>query len=145
MNDRRHNELLNALLKSLGRSLLQYTAEAWPWMHNGEQKLRSEVDALADRQSQAAAAIADFMAKRNWPIDFGIYPVDYTDLNYVSLDYLLGEIARNADELLAEITGTRRLIDDPEASELLGRVEGEQRSIAGELRELADATKQSTV
>jgi hypothetical protein len=145
MNDRRQNELLNALLISLGRSLLQYMAEAWPWTNNGEQKLRSEVDALADRQSRAAAAVADYLARHNWPIDFGIYPVDYTDLNYVSLDYLLGEIARNADELLAETQQTRSLIHDPEASELLARVEGEQQSIAARLRELAESAKPATV
>jgi hypothetical protein len=145
MNDRRLNDILNALLIDVGRSLLQYAVEAWPWMHNGEQKLRSEVDALAERQSQAAAAIADFLAKRNWPIDFGIYPVDYTDLNYVSLYYLLGEIAKNADVVTAGIQETRRQIDDSEATDLLSRVEDEQRSIAARLRELADNTKPAIV
>jgi hypothetical protein len=145
MNDRHQNEILNALLIDLGRSLLQYTAEAWPWTNNGEQSLRDEVDALADRQSQAAAEIADRLAKRTWPIDFGIYPVDYTDLNYVSLDYLLGEIAQNADKLVTDIHESRRQVDEPEASDLLSRIETEQRAIAARLRELADNVKQPAV
>lgn len=138
MNHREDNEILNALLVAHGRSLLQYMAEAWPWTNEAAADLHDEVKALAERQSQAANAIAELLADRNWRIDFGNYPVDYTHLNYVGLEHLLREIVTNAETLVTEIREKRPLINEPEASALLGRIEEEQQAITARLRKLAE-------
>jgi hypothetical protein len=136
MIDRRQNAVLNELLINLGRSLLQYVYEAWPWVSSESEAARNEVYALAERQAEAVNRLADFLTLRNWPIDFGIYPAEFTDLHYVSLTYLMGLVTRNADELVTEIHESRRLIDDPDAASLVSGVEQEQQFIANRLREL---------
>ena len=142
MNARQENAAINALLINLGRSLLQYVSEASPWTNAESEATRDEVYELAERQSQAVNRITEYLTAQNWPIDFGIYPTEYTDLHFVSLDFLMDQIIPNADELAVEIHETRRLIDDPQASELLSAVETAQQSIADRLRELTAAAKQ---
>jgi len=134
-----HNAELNQLVIDLGRSLLQYVSEAWPWISAGEAETRSELDKLIDRQSNAVGRITALLAERGWPIEFGSYPTEYTDLHYVSLEFLLGQLVQNADELVDEIEDVieRCRDDDPEAAELLDDVLRDQQYIANKLRDLA--------
>jgi len=139
MADSQHNAELNTLVIDLGRSLLQYVGEAWPWTDAASRAMQADVDELVALQTAMVQRIADLLAERNWPIDFGVYPVEYTDLHYVSLDFLLGQLIRNADELVAELREIRRRItNDPQASTLLDELEREQQFIVNKLRELAE-------
>lgn len=133
------NRQMNRLLIDMGRSLLQYVGECWPW--TGEEKAaeRRAVAGLVRRQQRQIGRLVDFLSRRDWPIDFGSYPTEYTDLHYVALDYLLGqliynetELAREAELLLGEDW------DEPAAVQLLGQIHAEQQSIAAELRKLAE-------
>ena len=134
------NAELNRLLIDLGRSLLQYVGESWPWTAYGEEDVRAEFEQLVERQAQCVGGIIELLDDRTWPIDFGIYPPEYTDLHFLSLEFLLRQLVVNADELVAVVKGVQAVSqDDPVAAEMLDDVLADQQLIANKLREMATA------
>lgn len=143
MDHYEYNPELNQLLIDLGRSLLQYVGECWPWTgtdgdDDGDQE-RTVIHQLVARQHVAVAQLADLLANRHWPIDFGTYPTEYTDLHYMALDFLLGQLIANERSLISELEAgieTTRY-DDPQAAELLRDIISQERDNLAELQKLA--------
>ena len=135
MTDSADNAALNLLLVDVGRSLLQYTADAWPWTGADGDVRRDQIDNLIDRQAAIVQRIAEHLDAREWPVDFGVFP-DYSDLNFLSLDFLLKHIADNADAVLAEAEAARKRVAGDVAADLVDTVVGEQKQIVAELRKL---------
>ncbi|MCA8996341.1 MAG: hypothetical protein KDA80_05145 [Planctomycetaceae bacterium] len=135
------NAELNGLLIDLGRSLLQYVGEAWPWINDDADAAarRQTIRGLVARQQECAAALGRLLDQRDWPVDNGAYPTEYTDLHYVSLDYLLAELVRHESAVLSEIQGARSICSGDEAADvLLAQVAESQQAIVAELTELAN-------
>ena len=131
------NQELNGLLVDVYRSLLQYAVEAWPWTAADAEVGLAAVRELAARQAGHAADIVDLLASRNWVVDFGIYPTDYTDLHYVALSYFLRLLEASQQELVAEIEQTlERCRDDERAAHAVSRLLESQRDIVKSLKEL---------
>ncbi|MFQ5731426.1 MAG: hypothetical protein ACE5KM_05660 [Planctomycetaceae bacterium] len=136
MTDSERHAALNTLLIDLGRSLLQYSSEAWPWTAAEAQQRRAQIEELVARQSALVGRIAEFLEDRDWAVEFGAYP-DYSDLHFVSIDFLLSHLAMNAEDLVTEAESTRALFTgDADGAPLLQGVVNEQRQIAAALREL---------
>lgn len=137
MPDDTHNALLNQLLINLGRSLLQYVGEAWPWTSDPNAPERKTINELVLRQQAQIIKLADLLAERDWPVDFGAYPTEYTDLHYVALDYLTSQLIENEDGLISDLEKSiQACSDDPEVVELLKRILDEQREIVRALKDL---------
>lgn len=140
MPEIQHNGKLNQVLIDLGRSLLQYVGEAWPWTSPGHDADRAALDQLVARQKEQVARLTDLLLERGWQIDFGQYPVEYTDLHYVALDYLLGQLLVNEEGLVVELEeAIHTCIDDPEAVQLLEHILAEERETLRRLREFAES------
>jgi hypothetical protein len=135
------NAALNDLLIQVYRSLLQYAVECWPWADADEAPARNVVEELAHEQQAQASTIADLLDHRGWPVDFGTYP-DWSELHYVSLDYLLMKIVADEEQLLSAIERARPSFDgDNEARTLATQLlEAERRRLA-RLREIWAARK----
>lgn len=91
------DEHLNSLVVELNRSLLQYAYECWPYAGDQDEaatKLRS----LAKIQQTDVGVLTDVLLERNWNIDFGTYPTEYTSLQYSSVASL-GGFLRESQEL----------------------------------------------
>ena len=132
------NSNLNTLLINLTRSLLQYVGEASPWSQDGAETEQRTIDDLVARQRAQVAALTEFLSARNWPIDFGSYPTEYTDLHYVALDYLLSQVIDNEESLVGDLEGLlETCADDAEVVSLLEPILAEQRAIVSKLKELA--------
>ncbi len=136
------HDSLNDLLIELGRSLLQYVGESWPWTSADEQETQRSITSLIDDQQQDVLALAERMNERHHSIDFGTYPTEYTSLHYVSLDYLLDELVLNqqakvraCDELLMQSESG----EQPEVAALLQETTSREQRILAELRHLARA------
>ena len=130
------NQILNRLVINLGRSMLQYLGEASPWTSGAEETKLKTVEALVARQQDAVNKITDLLMARHWLTEFGTYPTDYTDLQYLSLDYLLTQTLENA-EADAKLIAASRAVMDPEAAAVLDEVAKTQAEIVDALRELA--------
>jgi hypothetical protein len=114
------NERLNDLLIDVGRSLQQYTSEAWPWASSQDEQMREAIERMAAEQRDVVAALADLLADRGHAIDFGTYPTEYTSLHYVSIDFLLGQLIANQRSILAQCEAVERAAaEDDEARSLL--------------------------
>ena len=140
------NAELNELLVLLGRSLLQYVGESWPWSRPDEEDVCRAVDALARRQREQARSIAALLDQRGWNIDFGTYPTEFTDLHYVALDYLLAELVKHEAGLTPEITALAAgCADDAEAAPLVERLLAEHCDAVRQLESLARSHPQSAM
>lgn len=138
-----HDAKLNDLVVDLGRSLLQYADESWPWAKASSQE--REVRALAARQREHVSLLADLLADRSWNIDFGGYPTDYTDLHFLSLDFFLPRLSAAQAAVVAELDeAVHSCADDAEAVELLREVLTGEREIAQDLSRLAATVKSPT-
>lgn len=133
MNNRR----LNELLIDLRNSLLQYVGESSPWTEYGEHASRAVLERLIALQQEDANRLADLLAERGHTTDFGIYPPEYTDLHYVALDYLLGQMIQNQKELVNEVEAAGEACSsDAEASAALFGIRERERGILQELQQL---------
>ena len=128
------SQVLNDLLIEVTRSLLQYAREAWPWTSTLHEDQRLLINRLAEKQAAGAAELVELLMSRGWSIDFGTYPTEYTDLHYVSLEYVLGLLLDNEQSLVTTIMTARdRCRGDQEAEAVLDRVLFEQREIVASL------------
>lgn len=145
MPDNRQNQRLNLLLIRLLRSLLQYTAECWPWASVDESGEQQAIADMGQSQLVYVHRLVDLLVERGWPIDFGTYPTEFTDLHYVGLDFLLGELIADEDKLIAELQrGQSELAGGHAAESLIAAVLESERGHAARLRELSAARKHAS-
>jgi len=131
------NEILNQVLIVMARSLLQYSAQAWPWTGNGSAGPRSTVDALVAEQSRRIGQLAELLDSRRWTVDFGVFP-DFTDLHYLSLEYFLPHLIQNQRAVVREIeSAVPQVAGDAEGSALLSEILQGERAALARLEELS--------
>ncbi len=140
MSDSQSNAALRQLLVSIGRSLLQYTGESWPWTAAGSESSRQTIEQLVARQQMHVARIAGLLSERESFVDFGTYPTDYTDLHYVALGYLLDQLIADEESLISQLTdATTACADDPEALEVVESALSDERDAVAKLGELSES------
>jgi len=134
------NERLNDLLVDVGRSLLQYTSESWPWAASDEGDVKDALERMAAEQRDVVAAIAELLASRGHATDFGSYPTEYTSLHYVAVDFLLGQLVENQKAVLSrcESVAEQTPAEDP-ARSLLDDIVVSERKHLEELKSLLTA------
>lgn len=131
------NNRLNDLLIDVGRSLLQYTSECWPWASAGEADTQRALDQMAAEQRDVVAALVDLLAERGHAIDFGTYPTEYTSLHYVAVDYLLSQLVANQQSVLKECeAAAAATAADDVAKSLLDDIVVSERKHLDDLRKL---------
>lgn len=129
---------LNDVLIAMDRSLLQYAGEAWPWTPSTDDDVREQLLALVRQQQSQIARLADLLSRRVDYFDAGTYPTDYTDLQYLSLAYLLNRLIRDQEAVADKLNSAARSCgDDAEACELLSQLETGVAQTIQSLRELS--------
>jgi hypothetical protein len=145
MSDADTYSALNHLLIELGRSLLQYVGECWPWTDPNTTEEQQKIQMLVVKQELQVAELANLLHDANWSTDYGTYPTEYTDLHYVALGYLLDQLIQNQQALLEEAKRTLAACqDDPAARKLVGAIQSTQQTILDELQILAQSTLQDS-
>jgi hypothetical protein len=142
MADQNQNDVLNRLVARVYRCLLQYTMECWPWttatetpgIEPPEQKA---VDQMAARQRDFIARLVGVLTQRGEYVDFGNYP-DFSEMHYVSLDYLLVKLAADEKKLVSELEAALPLLhDDATAAGLVSELLSAEKEHFLRLREMA--------
>ena len=144
MTDLIANHRVNDLLIDMGRSLLQYVGESWPWTGADAAGEKEVIDRLVAEQRQSVGRLAELLSRRGQVVNYGTYPTNYTSLHFVALDYLLDQLLAEQQEL---VVATDRIADiafaqvDPEATELLAEIRDEAARHLRELEQLVKARK----
>lgn len=134
-----HDAKLNNLLVDLGRSLLQYAVESSPWSRHAT--LGNTLVDLAAIQQGHVGRLAELLVSRAWPVEFGGYPTDYTDLHFLSVEYFLPRLAADQAAIVAELDeAVHTCIDDPAAVDLLRDVLTGEQAVLERLRQLSAAS-----
>ena len=135
---------LNELLITAYRSLLQYTMECWPWSDVDDASVRQAVAEMAAEQRGVVAQMAEWLDRRQQPVDFGTFP-DWSALHFVSLDFLLAKLIADESSLIAAIERAEPLLkSDPTASAIAVELLHLERKHHSRLRELAASRNAAT-
>ena len=131
--------VLNGVLIDMARSFLQYVAEGWPWVSTDAQSIEEQVLVLAARQRQDVAEIVALLNEREYPIDFGSFPTEYTDLQFLALGSMFEWLHNSQGIVLSSIeTAVQQLTaaGDEEGAALLKLIEMHQKEDAKALKDL---------
>ena len=133
--------VLNSVLIDMARSFLQYVAEAWPWVSAQDLSVEEQVSTIAARQRQDVADIVSLLTAREHFIDFGSFPTEYTDLQFIALEALFDSLHKSQrtvcdsiDSALSELSKG----DDEEAVLLLTAISTRQTEAAAALKEVQE-------
>jgi hypothetical protein len=141
MSDASTYAALNQLLIDLGRSLLQYVGECWPWSGTESQDAQRKIEALVEIQKDEVLQLGELLDEADWTIDQGTYPTEYTDLHYVALSYLLDQLVQNQRDIVEE---AQRVLTQCEshaqARRLVSEIHSAQQRILDEIQTLAQST-----
>jgi hypothetical protein len=131
-----HDPKLNDLLVDLARSLLQYAVESS--VYSQQAAVGGKLAELAVRQQGHVGRLADLLVSRGWPVDFGGYPTEYTDLHFLSVDYFLPRLKSDQAVVVAELEeAVHTCVDDPAAVDLLRDLHHGEQEILSQLQSLA--------
>lgn len=138
------SDVLNRVLARVYRSLLQYAVDCWPWstatdtlaVEPAEQK---SIESMVKGQQESVTRLADLITQRGDVADFGSFP-DNSEMHYVSLDYLLGKLIADEQDLVADLQGAlAELGHDAEAAALVSHVLAAETRNVARLRDLSQS------
>ncbi|MEO1994486.1 MAG: hypothetical protein ABGZ17_04350 [Planctomycetaceae bacterium] len=132
---------LKQLLITVARSFLQYADEACLWSSSAAPHLAK----LAAGQRQDVVRIVTHLQQFAPGVEFGTYPTSYTDLHFISLEFLVHQLVRNQTGLVNQIEGLLgAAIEDASESSLLADMLSNEREILDGIKQLAAADHQTT-
>jgi hypothetical protein len=132
-------DVLGRLFRVLYRSLPTYLAGADPWTHPGDEPAAKVLADIVADQRLYAGRIAEAILQKRGRVDNGDFPMEFTELNMLSFDYLLTEMARRQKQDIAAIERcVADLAGDLELQVLAEEVLGNAR---GHLESLHEAVK----
>ena len=137
MGEAKTSHLLMQLLVHQYRSLPIFLTEAVPWTHRGDENATRVLLDIVEGQRDLSTRIAAELQQRGCPIDTGEYAMDFLDLHFLSLDFLLQrlvEMQKNEIESIGWIA--EQLDGDPAASVLAKEALGAAKGYLESLTEL---------
>jgi hypothetical protein len=138
MIDARTQALLQDIVRRAGRSMLQYIGASYPWAADGEASLLTQVQAVIAEEEQAVEGLAGFLRKNRIGIPYlGSYPENFTNLNYVSLAYLMPRLLDWQQGWVGILERDAALIADAEAKAEVGKLITVARRHLEELEKIA--------
>ena len=115
--------VLETLIRREGRSLLQYVSEAYPWTKPAGDSTPDRVRELAREERDALAVLTKFLARRRHTVPYlGAFPMAFTTMNFVSLDYLIPRLVEDGRRSVAALERDRAAVTDADARAELDRL-----------------------
>lgn len=139
MSGQDNQTLLNNTLIQMSHSFLQYVAESSPWVRLDAGSIESQIRVLAARQRQDVAEIVSLLLEREHHIDFGTFPTEYTDLQFLSLEAMMGGLIRGQQAICQQIRAAEAAIrstGDTVAADVLAAVEIHEENLLKALNEI---------
>jgi len=115
----RQSEVLNRIAALHHRSLPTYLTYARPWVRSGSESKAGIIEDIAADHHDLVQRILRVLEADDRPVSLGDFPMAYTDLNDLSLDFILRELARYERRLLKTLEEMATWIDRDQSSYLL--------------------------
>ncbi len=123
-----------------------YLTYATPWTHHGDERIVEVLRHIVADQKDTCSRIAHYLQQQQTPVNTGDYPMGFTDLHDLSLDYLVSRLIRCQTQDQATIAAcVHELSSEPGAHSLAEEALGAARAHLESLQELAMQTKQAPV
>jgi hypothetical protein len=128
---------LNDLLALEYRSLPMYVTDAMPWTHPGDAKSTATLASIVSDQKASSQRIAQLILDRGGALDTGEFPMEYTDMHDLSLDFLVKELVSFQKWLIGQIEQIVKTVDsDRDVRELAQETLGSAKAHLEALHEL---------
>jgi hypothetical protein len=123
--DHAANLALNEILVILHRSLPVYLSHAAPWVAFGNEEAHRVLARIVAEKEDHVHRLTELLDARRHTIDRGEFPMDFTSLHDVSLDFLIKQLVRGQRQEMQRIEACeRRLAGDREGRPLAAEVLG---------------------
>lgn len=130
-------DALNELLRTQYRSLPMFLAGAEPWTREGDERAATALSNIVADQKAMVQRIGEAILDRGGQVNSGNFAIEYAELHFLALDYLLKElVARQKDDVATIAQCVSRLTDDRAARMLAEEVLGQERAHLEKLEEL---------
>jgi hypothetical protein len=114
---------LQNLLRRQSRSFLRFVADAQPWATTEERALLDKLMKLIEDEAQGTTALAQFMLRQHIDLPYlGTYPESFTNMSFVSLDYLLPRLVEEEKHAVKELEADVRALQDQAARRLVQKL-----------------------
>jgi len=121
--DNAANLALNEILVILHRSLPVYLSDAAPWVAHGDEESHRVLARIVEEKEGQVHRLTELLDSRRYTIDRGEFPMDYTSLHDVSLDFLIKQLTRDQRQEVLKIEACeRRLAGDREGRSLAAEI-----------------------
>ncbi|WDI39804.1 hypothetical protein [Bremerella sp. P1] len=112
-------ELLNQVAALHHRSLPTYLTYARPWVRSGSEANAAIIEDIAADHHDLVQRILRVLEADDRPVMLGDFPMNYTDLNDLSLDFILQELMHYERRLLKTLEEIASWMDRDQSSYLL--------------------------
>ena len=134
--------LLPNLVRRESRSLLQYVRESFPWSRTKDQAVREKVVAAAETEGELLAELGRLLQKRHIPMPgLGAYPTSFTNMNYVSLTYLIPRLVAAERQSIADLEHDLPRVEDQQIQDVLSAFRELKRRHLADLESLVSPSK----
>jgi hypothetical protein len=96
------HDALNAAFSHKYHSMAQYILEAKPYVRSNDGAGMQEIESIAAEDRALADHLADVIERLDGIPQIGLFDPQVANLNYLSLDYLLGVLIRSLEDQLAQ-------------------------------------------
>ena len=120
------------------RSLGQYLAESWPWTHRADREAEDLVHSILADERRWAQRLVEMINSQGGVSRTANYDEDYTDTNYLALDFMLNRLADHLQHSVAALrSDLAAAYDDAELRTLLEQMIERKGGQVEALRKLA--------
>jgi hypothetical protein len=126
------------LIRQLGRSMLQYVTESFPWTTPANHALLKDLAAMALEERHMAGELTKLLLRHHGRAPFlGAYPMSFTTINFVALDHLLPRLVSFEEARVADLESeVERILHEETRSVVRSLLDMSRRHLA-RLKDLA--------
>lgn len=134
------NAILNSVIVLHQRSLAVYLSDAKPWMGKSGPEVADTLAAVAEDHRETADRISSFVLENGGNVSAGEFPMSFTSLHDLSVDFLLKKLVQHQREAIQFLQqASARLELAPMAKALVDEALGAAKANYDSLKELTTA------
>jgi hypothetical protein len=144
--DSRTENIMREVARRELRSLLQYLAESFPWATPDKAPIAGALRQMAAQSRDVVGKITRFLRRHHagFPC-LGAFPMDFTNINFIGLDYALARLVKDETRMLADLGMYQLDVADGEAKALIADLIAVKQAHLKELESFAGQVPATTL